>query len=108
METIKRNGKIINIFKYTDSFLNELISMGPDEFEDIFFITIPGMTDTEFEWNYNKQELKIIYSNYSNFYENVTKENFRNPEIINIGDYIIKEDDKYHIETEEEFKNSFK
>ena len=34
MEKIKRNGKIINIFKYTDSFLNELISMGPDEFED--------------------------------------------------------------------------
>lgn len=106
METIERNGKLINIFKYTEEFFSDLLSMGPDEHEDKCFIVISGMSDTEFEWDYFNRILKIVYSNFNNWYENVTKENFRNPEIINIGDYIVKEDGIYHLETEEQFKNS--
>jgi hypothetical protein len=105
MEKIIRNNKEIIVHQYTQKFKDELISDGPDEFEDISFIVIPGMADTEFEWNFSKKQLRIVYSNYNNFYENVTPDNFRNPEIINIGDYIVKEDEVYHLETEEEFKN---
>lgn len=106
METIKRNGKFINVFQCTEEFFNKLISDGSDDYDDTCFIVITGMTDTEFHWDYFNKELKIVYSNYNNWYENVTEENFRNPETINIGDYIIKEDGVYHLETEKQFKNS--
>lgn len=106
METCERNGKIITYFQYTETFLNELISDGPDDYDDICYIVIPGMTDTEFHWEFYNRILKIVYSNFNNWYEFVTRDNFRNPEIININDYVVKEDGIYHIETEEQFKNS--
>ena len=108
MQTVIRNSKKINIFQYTQEFKDELISNGPGELEDDIFIVIPGMADTEFYWNYTKKELTIVYSNYNNFYENVTPENFRNPEIINIGDYIVKEEGVYHLESEKEFNLKMK
>lgn len=104
MEKYFRNGKEIKIFQYTQKFKDELISNGEDEFEDTCFVSIQGMCDTEFEWNFLKKELKIIYSNFNNWYEFVTKENFRTPDIINIGDYIVKEDNQYHLETKEYFE----
>jgi len=104
MQTIIRDNRKIIYHQYTQKFKDELISVGPDEFDDVSFIVIPGMADTEFEWNFITRELRIIYSNYNNFYELVTPENFRQPEIINVGDYIIKEEDIYHIETEKNFK----
>ena len=105
MKNFIRNGKNIIVHQYTQEFKDELISIGPDEFEDVSYIVIPGMADTEFEWNFITKELKIVYSNYNNFYELVSEENFRQSEVIGVGDYIVKEDDIYHLETEEEFKN---
>jgi hypothetical protein len=104
MQTIIRDNKKITYHQYTQKFKDELISFVSDEFDDVSFIVIPGMTDTKFEWNFITRELRIIYSNYNNFYELVTPENFRQPDIINVGDYIIKEEDIYHIETEKNFK----
>lgn len=108
MEKIIRNKKEINIFQYTQIFKDEIVSNGPDEFDDFTFIVISGMVDTEFRWDFYKKELVIVYSNFNNFYENVTSENYRQPEIINVGDYIIKEDDIYHIETKEKFEENIK
>src|ERR1035437_8605635 len=105
MDKIIRDGKEVNIYQYTQEFNDELISNGPDDFDDITFVIVQGMTDTEFEWDFFKKQLRIIYSNYNNFYENVTFENFREPEVINISDYIVKENGIYHIETEEQFKS---
>lgn len=101
-----RNCKLILAFQYTEEFKSFLVNKNHNEFEDDYYIVISGMTDTEFFWYSKENKLEIVYSNYLNTYENVTPDNFRNPEVISVNDYVVKENGIYHIEDENKFKNS--